>query len=183
MSGERFSILAVCTANICRSPLMELSLSGALSHADFEVASAGVRGWDAQPMETMAAMEAKRLGLAPEQFRSRRVTAHLVASADLILTATRQHRSEVLGLAPSAIRRSFTLREFAALLDLVDDADASPREVVAQAAIKRSLAPADIDVDDPYRQEPQVHRGIADQIAAATAKIAARLTAAQAPHS
>jgi protein-tyrosine phosphatase len=175
MSEERFTILAVCTANICRSPLMELALAQRLPSERFEVASAGVRGWDAQPMEQMAATEARRLGLDPDAFASRPVNAHLITSADLVLTATRQHRSEVLGLAPAAIRRAFTLREFAALIDLVDQGVQDPRVLVAEAAIRRSLGPAEVDVDDPYRREPEVHRSTADQIAKAAAKIAARL--------
>ena len=34
-------------------------------------------------------------------------------SADLVLTATREHRSAVVGMAPSAVRRTFTLLELA----------------------------------------------------------------------
>ena len=171
----RFTILAVCTANICRSPLMEILLRDGLDAERFEVASAGVRGWDAQPMDPSAAAELARLGHSADGFASRAIAPDQVASADLLLTATREHRSDVLATHPQALRRSFTLVEFAALTGLVDAED--PAGLVAQAAMRRSLAPADIDVRDPYRRGADVHRETADQIAAAVATITERLTA------
>jgi protein-tyrosine phosphatase len=173
--GKRFAVLAVCTANICRSPLIEILLRARLDDGRFEVASAGVRGWDRKPMDSMAAMELLRLGHSAETFRSHPLDSYLVESADLILTATREHRSEVLAMNPQALRRSFTLLEFAALTELVDGDD--PAALVAQAAQRRSLAPAKADVADPYRRGPDVHRATADQIDAAVATIAHRLNA------
>ena len=174
MANRRFAILAVCTANICRSPMVEALLRAELDPTAFEVASAGVRGWDRQPMDSMAAMELRRLGHSADTFRSHAIDSYLVESADLVLTATRDHRSEVLSLSPSALRRTFTVLEFAALSQLVDGVDA--RELVAQAARRRSLAPADIDIGDPYRRSPEVHRRTADQIAAAVQVIGERLS-------
>lgn len=168
-------MLAVCTANICRSPLIEILLRARLDDTRFEVASAGVRGWDRKPMDSMAAHELARLGHSAESFRSHPIDSYLVASADLILTATREHRSEVLALNPQALRRSFTLVEFAALTALVDGDD--PAALVAAAAQRRSLAPAMADVPDPYRRGPEVHRATADQIDAAVTTIADRLNA------
>jgi protein-tyrosine phosphatase len=173
--GSRFAVLAVCTANICRSPMIELLLRDRLDADRFEVASAGVRGWDQQPMDAMAAAELSRLGPSSEAFRSQPLASHLVDSADLIVTATREHRSDVLANHPRALRRTFTLRELAALVGLVEAAD--PAELVARAAQRRSLAPTDIDVSDPYRRGPDVHRATADQIDAAVATIAQRLNA------
>ncbi|KQX71709.1 MULTISPECIES: hypothetical protein [Aeromicrobium] len=173
--GPRFAVLAVCTANICRSPLIEILLRARLDADRFEVASAGVRGWDRKPMDSMAAMELHRLGHGAETFRSHPLDSYLVESADLILTATREHRSEVLAMNPQALRRSFTLLEFAALTGLVDGGD--PAALVAAAAQRRSLAPAAADVRDPYRRGPDVHRATADQIDVAVTTIADRLNA------
>lgn len=175
MASDRFAILAVCTANICRSPLMEALLRGRLDAGRFEVASAGVRGWDRQPMDSMAKLELVRLGHSAEAFRSHAIDSYLVDSADLILTATRAHRSDVLAMNPQALRRSFTLVEFAALTGLVDADD--PRSLVAQAALRRSLAPADTDIADPYRRGPDVHRAVADRIAESVEIVADRLNA------
>lgn len=171
--SRRFAILAVCTANICRSPLIETLLRAELDPVHFEVASAGTHGWDRKPMDSMAAMELARLGHSAETFRSHAIDSYLIDSADLIVTATRAHRSDVLSHHPQALRRSFTLVEFAALVGLVD-AD-TPAELVAKAAQHRSLAPAKADIPDPYRRGPEVHRATADQIAEATATISTRL--------
>lgn len=176
MTGHRrFAILAICTANICRSPMIEVLLREELDPELFEVASAGVQGWDRQPMDAMAAMELMRFGHSPGKFRSHAIDTYLVDSADLILTATKAHRSEVLALNPRALRRTFTLVEFAALCEKVEGA--YPTELVAEAARQRSLAPVDIDIGDPYRRSPEVHRKTADQIAAATHTVGARLDA------
>lgn len=175
MSGHRFAILAVCTANICRSPMIEALLRAQLDEDEFEVASAGVHGWDRQPMDAMAAMELMRLGQSAEAFRSHAIDSYLVDSADLILTATRSHRSEVLAMNPGALRRTFTLLEFAALCGIVEGDQ--PRELVAGASHHRSLAPATIDIGDPYRRSPEVHRETADQIDEAVRIISSRLNA------
>ena len=175
MSGQRFAILAVCTANICRSPIMEVLLRAQLDDEEFEVASAGTQGWDQQPMDGMAAMELMRLGHANTAFRSHAIDTYLVDSADLILTATRSHRSAVLEITPGALRRTFTLLEFAALCGIVGGDD--PRGLVADASRQRSKAPADIDIGDPYRRSPDVHRRTADQIDEAVRTVSERLNA------
>ncbi|EFQ83189.1 low molecular weight phosphotyrosine protein phosphatase [Aeromicrobium marinum DSM 15272] len=172
---RRFTVLAVCTANICRSPIMEVLLRSRLDPRHFEVASAGVRGWDRSPMDAMAAMELMRLGHDPTGFESHPIDGYLVGSANLVLTATREHRSAVLEHSPLALRRSFTLLEFADLVDTVD-AD-SPPALVAEAARLRGSAGSVLDIQDPYRRSPQVHRDTADEIDRACSTIAARLNA------
>ncbi len=153
--------------------MIEVLLRAELDPKLFESASAGVQGWDRQPMDAMAAMELMRLGHTPGKFRSHAIDSYLVNSADLILTATKAHRSDVLALNPRALRRTFTLVEFAALCGKVDGA--SPNELVAEAARQRSLAPAKIDIGDPYRRSPEIHRQTAEQIDAAVRTISARL--------
>lgn len=175
MTIHRFAILAVCTANICRSPMIEVLLRAQLDRRQFEVASAGTQGWDRQSMDAMAAMELMRLGHSSATFQSHPIDTYLVDSADLILTATRAHRSAVLEISPGALRRTFTLLEFAALCDIVDGDE--PRKLVADASRQRSRAPSRIDIGDPYRRSPQVHRETSDQIDAAVGTISSRLNA------
>ncbi len=117
---SRFRILAVCTANICRSPMVEILLRQQLDPEYFEVASAGVQGWREAPVDSMVVLELERLGASAEGFYSRPLEGQMVEDADLILSATRGHRSEVVGRFPSAFRRNFTVREFAALVDGVE---------------------------------------------------------------
>lgn len=166
---QRFAILVVCTANICRSPLAELLLTDRLDQRRFEVASAGVRGWRDQPMDDAVQHEARRLGLDPTGFRSRPLRAEHITSADLVLTATKEHRAGVLELVPTALRRTYTLREFAAVGCEVPLG--APEEVVAAVSRSRSHAGPDIDVPDPFRGTDDAHRLAADLIDAATAGV------------
>lgn len=109
-----FRILIVCTANIRRSPMAEYLLRMALHQGGrIEVTSAGTRGFDNAPMDPPAAAQLRRLGGDPIGFRSRPLTDQLCEQADLILTAMRAHRSAVLERVPRALRRTFTLLEFA----------------------------------------------------------------------
>ncbi|GAA1735776.1 hypothetical protein [Aeromicrobium alkaliterrae] len=172
---HRFAVLAVCTANICRSPLIEMVLRDRLDPQHFEVASAGVRGWVDKPMDAMAAMELMRLGLTPGSFRSHPIDDYFVASAGLILTATTDHRSSILGGSPEALRRTFTLVEFAQLAATIEADD--PESLVAEAARLRSRARGSLDVVDPFRRKPAVYRTVADQIDEACTTISTRLNA------
>jgi protein-tyrosine-phosphatase len=171
---RRFTILAICTANICRSPMMEILLRERLDPERFEVASAGVRGWDAAPVDSMVVLELARLGHEATGHQSRALDVHHVEQADLVLTAAREHRAAVVDLSPRALRKTFTLREFAALIEDVDSE--SLEELVADASRRRSTAPPDVDVPDPYMREPEVHHQVADKIAAAVDIVATRLS-------
>jgi protein-tyrosine phosphatase len=184
-SNGVFSILAVCTANICRSPMVEHllrdSLAGAVdgpTEVRFEVSSAGVRGWDGSPMDPPAAEELRRLGGDPSRFVARSFTAELGERADLILTATTDHRSVVLQEVPQALRRTFTLLEFAHLVSTVDDEAVAegPRALVSRAAANRGSAHVETyDLGDPYGRPPTVHRRTADTVAQATGDICGAL--------
>lgn len=177
---EKFSILVVCTANICRSPLAEHLLRAEFGAAEprmsFTVSSAGIRGWDGSEMEPNVAAELLRFGGDPREFRARPFTAQLGWGADLILTAGLEHRAYVLQELPEALRRTFTLLEFSHLLSEVPSVRqlvGSPREVVRQAALARGAASIEeYDIADPYGGTPQEHRETAASIHQAVAAIA-----------
>lgn len=170
---SRFGILAVCTANLCRSPMIEILLSDGLDKRFFEVASAGIRAFPDTLMDDMAAMEVERLGHDPTEFSSQPVSEALIRSADLVLTATREHRSTILQTEPAALHKTFTLLEFAGLVPQFEAIDLP--ELVEGAARIRGRGPRDVDIQDPFRLEPAIHRSVADQIAAATVTIAGQL--------
>lgn len=170
---KRFTILTVCTANICRSPLMEILLRDRLDPKRFEIASAGVRGWEDAPIDSMVVLELARLGHEATRHHSRALDVHHVEQADLVLTAAREHRAAVLAMSPRALRKTFTLREFAALIAGSDAT--SLQDLVFEASRRRSTAPADLDVLDPYMREPEVHRQVADMIASTVDVVADRL--------
>lgn len=181
-----FRILIVCTANICRSPMAEHLLRTALDRRDraarrIEVTSAGTRGFDGAPMDPPAAEQLRRLGGDPTEFRSRPLTGRLSEQADLILTATRAHRSFVLERVPRALRRTFTLREFAAAAAVVRQDQLGVTdlaELVRLAAAARgrvSLTDQEYDVPDPFGGPTETHRHVAEAIRQTTESIAAAL--------
>ncbi|MEO7894763.1 MAG: hypothetical protein ABIR57_11185, partial [Aeromicrobium sp.] len=168
---NRFRILTVCTANICRSPLMELLLRQQLDTSVYEVGSAGVRGFKNAPMDPDAAIQATRFGADPQYFKSRPLTSDMVKVSGLILTATREHRSSVLVAEPMALRRTFTLLEFA---KLAMEYRAEPlSELIADASRHRSHATGEIEINDPYLQGELVHQQIAERILVAVRQITA----------
>jgi len=86
----------------------------------------------------------------------------------------------VLQEVPQALRRTFTLLEFAHLVSAVDgvaEAAGDPSELVSRAAAHRGAARIDAyDLGDPYGQPAAVHRRTAELAHAAVAEIASALT-------
>ena len=176
---EPFRILVVCDTNVFRSPLAERSLrfqfDSLLGTAadDIEVSSAGVRAVVGSPMDAHAAAELERVGGTSAWFEARQLTPTMMREADLILTATRALRSLVLEDEPTALKRTFTLGEFAALSELMPYAG-SPRRFVAQAAACRWAAGTNgCDLADPAGGSRRRHREVASSIGDASKAIVA----------
>jgi protein-tyrosine phosphatase len=183
---DPYDVLVVCEGNLCRSPLAERLLRLRLADASHvRVTSAGTRAVVGSGMDASAAAELSRLGGDPGGFAARQLTAELVAGADLVLTATRAQRSHVVGLAPAALKRTFTLLELAALVEerpWEREGEVAPRddvrEVVARAADWRGAVNGRgdaLDVPDPIGRSPEVHRTSADLADRATAVLAGLL--------
>jgi protein-tyrosine phosphatase len=152
-----FSVLVVCVGNVCRSPLAERVLT-ARTPAHVEVSSAGLHAvvGSAPHPETIALIE--QHGGDAAGFAARQLTPAMVMGSDLVLTATKGIRSAVLEEAPGALRRTFTLLELAALLDVVDPVPGDPAATIRTAAAERSRAVLDDpDVPDPMGQPSEVH--------------------------
>lgn len=185
-SAETFRILAVCVGNVCRSPLTErlFRLRADQLGLDFEVSSAGVRGLDGHPMDPLAAQELAALGGTSDGFVARRLTPSMVESSTLILTATRPVKSALLAESPRALRRTFTLLEFAALVgEAKPGVSGGWHSLVAEATESRlSLPPGDYDIADPIGHGPTTHKAVAEQIDVATRCIVAALVASAPGH-
>jgi protein-tyrosine phosphatase len=167
----QFRVLFVCVGNVCRSPLGERLLQQKLPADRFEVASAGVNALEGAPISPDTRVELEARGGSAEGFVARRLEEGMLHLADLVLVATRDLRSRVLAEAPWALRRTFTVREFAALLDEVDGEN--PAELVAQAAEHRSRARlGDYDIPDPYQRGPEAQARAATLMADAVDRIA-----------
>ena len=181
VTAAPFSVLTVCIGNICRSPLAErllrLRLAEAVEQGLVSVESAGVGAVVGRPVDDLALAELERLGGSGEGFVARQVTTALLKSADLVLTATVGVRARALQVDPSALKRTFTLAELAAICGAGDDPSvATARDLVAYAATHRALAAGvDLDVVDPVGLGPAEHRAVADQIDGHVTVIAATL--------
>jgi protein-tyrosine phosphatase len=180
-SESRFRILCVCTGNICRSPAAERLLASRLG-PDVEVSSAGTYALVGQPLAAPMDALVAAAGADPSGFAARRLTERMLQPADLVLALTRAHRGDVVELWPKAVRRAFTLKEFARLLEEMGPAAlpaAGPAErllaAVPLASSRRHLV-ADArsdDVVDPYRQPADVFAQAFGDIERAVAAIAA----------
>lgn len=169
-------MLVVCVGNVCRSPFGERFLATRLP-VGFEVASAGVAAVAGAPPEpeTLALME--EYAVWADGFTARRLTPAMVLQSDLVLTATKALRAQVLERAPAALRRTFTVRELGALLDLVAPVAGDPRATVALVASQRSrVVLDDYDVPDPIGRPPAVHAQAARLMADALEQVAKGLT-------
>lgn len=101
----------------------------------FQVASAGTRALVGEPMQPISADIVRTFGGDPEGFAARQLTPKILRGVDLVLTMTSGHRGEVLQLDASLLKRTFTIREFARMLDVLDrraaGADSQPAAVVS----------------------------------------------------
>ncbi|MDO8337999.1 MAG: low molecular weight phosphatase family protein [Microcella sp.] len=185
-----FTILTVCTGNICRSPLAEQLLrSGLGSVPGVRVRSAGSGALVGETMTEQAQALSRRFaGEGADVHLARQLSKEELRSADLVLGATREHRRAAVELLPRASRHTFTIREFARLAEALDDSDlreltAAPsgpgdrlRLFVELAATKRGIAvppeePEDDDIIDPYRRSDEVYEESAAQLVPAVQSI------------
>ena len=192
-----FTVLLVCTGNICRSALAERLGRAFLDEtlgedaATIRLASAGTRAVVDSAMHPHSALVLGGFGGEAGDFRARQLSVGIAAEADLTLTMTRLHQREVLRLVPRALARTFTLREAADLLSLVGDevqtANGSPAEraraLVAQMAAARSRrhSGAHDDIRDPIGLPVDVHQEVGEAIAEALLPVLHRLTGSTRP--
>lgn len=199
-----FRILTVCSGNLCRSPQAEQLLRARIPAAfdrttisALEVTSAGTKAFDDDPMDRLAVGEAVRLGVDDAfAHRARRMREPHVADADLILGMAREHRAAAASLVPTANRRVFTLIEFGRIVEALARDDSGTvvtplaedgfagfmRRVVEAAVAQRGLMPVpedplDLDIEDPYRLDPQVYERSADAVRDHVERVASGLRA------
>lgn len=193
MPVPAFRVLFVCVGNVCRSPLGERLLRSKLPEG-FEVSSAGMFALAGQPMSPRAAAQLEQYGGDPAGFEARQLDSSIALGSDLILVATAELRSQVLAEWPALLRRTFTVREFAALLDVVGPSSGPSsssgtrggsgtldelRALVAEAQARRSeVRGIDYDIPDPFRQSDEAHELAARLMHDAVERIARGLRAA-----
>ena len=155
------NILFVCTGNICRSPMAEQMLRQRLDAAgitDVRISSAGVMAMEGHNLDGQVASAMRDFGFEPMPHRARQLTTQQIKEADLVLTATTEHRSDVVELHIPANRKTFTLKEFAALAHYVVHKDPSSLNDVLLERLQNTLhnrgmqdSPENLNIADPYK--------------------------------
>ena len=171
-----FKVLFVCTGNIHRSVMGERLMRSRI-RPDLPVAirSAGTQAAVDYPIGEHSAVALKELGADPEGHKPQQLLPVVAATADLILTAEMAHCRVVLLETPAALRRAFSLREFARLAEKVEplkpsdpfDVDtvrAQVLQVSAQRGLARQATRSD-DIADPVGASLKVTRERAREIA------------------
>ena len=186
--SSSLTVLFVCTGNICRSALGERLLTTKLSplNTAFSISSAGTHAMlgGSVPQEIIDFAASKNTSISGHNPQD--LTAAKIASADLILTAERTHRSEVVSISPRASAKTFTIKQFARLCEEFDrhvesgeisvTNSLTPGDLVAEIADFRSIAsPIDVassdDVADPYRRSQEAYDLANNEIDRATEQI------------
>jgi sulfate adenylyltransferase len=164
-NGERpLNVLFVCTANICRSPFMEI-VARDLAGPDAPVvfSSAGTHGFREYPMDSVMAGTLADRGLNAETFLSRPLTRALIEDADLVITAEASHRSFILDDHAAAFRKVFTLGQVA---EVVRNSPPGPggRDLLRALGERRGASEPRLDVRDPYGRGAKAAEAAAEQL-------------------
>jgi len=133
------------------------------------------------------AAQLRHRNVSTSKFAARQITPGLIDDADLILTATREHRSTVVAMQPLAMRRTFTLTEFAHSAAQADLTTVTPlpfaerlawlTDYVYQSRPRMHLSGAEMDIPDPFRKSDEVFQVVFDLISTAVSTIVHQLTA------
>ena len=178
-----FTVLVVCTGNICRSPAVERLLAADLGDAaDVRVTSAGVGAVVGAPISPPMATLLHAAGASSDGFVARQLTEQLLLDADLVLALTKALRSQLVSLSPSVVRRTFTLRELARLARAVDPAAlpagspgtrlAALLPLAAAQRGQRTVTAGEDDVVDPYGGDAALYQRSFDELRPAVTTIA-----------
>jgi protein-tyrosine phosphatase len=152
----------------------------------FRWTSAGTWGHDGAPMEPHARKVLAERGARDDHFVARELLPEHIATADLILTGSREQCGQVRLFDPHAMQRAFALREFARLArqvrpdSLTGPATARARALVDRVAdLRERNGPgrANDDIADPYGAPLHVFRLCAQEITECLSALVAHITA------
>jgi protein-tyrosine phosphatase len=174
--AEPVDVLVVCTANLCRSPIMETLLAAA--EPSITVRSAGTSAPEGQSWHPLALTALDEAGYTVSG-KARRLRARDVKEAKLVLTAAGMHRARAVQLDPSAEERCFTLLEAARLLQLAPAAAGIGPAGLAEhlgTALRGHPIEHDDDLPDPVNGKIEDFRACLRHVADAVRSLAAALS-------
>lgn len=107
------SVIFICTANICRSPMAEALWKSMLGEAapGWRVESAGTWALEDEPAATKSLQVLRRRGIDASAHRSRMVSRELLRSFNLILTMEQGHKEALQIEFPELADRIHLLSE------------------------------------------------------------------------
>ena len=105
------TVVMVCTANQCRSPMAEYLLKRRLGpDSKWKVQSAGTAAMTGLRASRYSIDAMAAIGVDISDHKSRALTQELVDSARIIITMTRSQRDEIVHCYPRSLDRVFTLK-------------------------------------------------------------------------
>jgi protein-tyrosine-phosphatase len=136
------TVLCVCTANICRSPMAAAILRQRIASMGLSdqvaVESAGVWAMDGYPASPDAVTVLAGRGIPLADHRSQTLTLTMLEETDVVLVMEEAHRRSIFYLAPKHLRKVLLLTELAGNHGNVADPFGGPIEgyVNAEAQIE-----------------------------------------------
>ncbi len=181
--NHTFHVVFVCTGNRARSPLAEVLFRKRSARAAVRVESYGTLDLGPGPAMPDAIAVAGQLGVDLEQHRARSLHGVDLGAADLVLGFEPFHVSSAVVEAGARPNRSFTIREFAALLDDLPTGSprtglARARDVVAQAdAVRADGRPrlSALSLADPQGESRRIYEETGRAIDELTSRLVSRL--------
>ncbi|WP_421732468.1 LCP family protein [Cellulomonas sp.] len=181
---RQLDVLVVGSSNVCRSLAAERLVRARLGvGGGVAVTSAGTRTEPGDRVPELLSELLAGAGLDTDPHHARALTAEIIASADLVLTATRSERATVVRQVPAAVGRTFTLRELARVAGSLGPAALPEGDVAARlsALVRAAPArrgptapadPADDDLLDPAALGKGAYQRSFDQVRGAVDAIA-----------
>lgn len=175
MNAPPTHVLALCTGNLCRSPLVELLLGRAFQQRSINavVTSAGTKAPDQNGCDRKMIKVGDELGFDLRPHRSRQVTRADIDSADLILVMTAGHLEHLSQLAgDDALQRTVLLRTAVWRSNALAGQRLDLAEWLSRLCAAPTMAASD-DVKDPIRGPLRGYRHIAADIEALIERLVA----------
>ena len=109
------TLLFVCTANICRSPMAEAIFNALAEDRDlpFRAESAGTAALEGRAMAPNAVAALEEAGIYPRPHGARRVSEAMLEGSELVLTMTPKHTATVRRLGKDPAEGIHTLPGYA----------------------------------------------------------------------
>lgn len=111
--NPEISILAVCTGNICRSPMAEGILKKIIARTPgVLVSSAGTHAIENNSPTEFAELVSREKGVDISSHRARRLDSRIIMESTFVICMERSHIEEVLSLDSQAFDKVFNLADF-----------------------------------------------------------------------